>query len=185
VFSAHNWGCTDAERSNAYPCDGLLVPADAALFRGLDVAAPAPVVFRWLCQLKVAPYSYDWIDNGRRRSPRELTQGLDHLERGQEVMSIFQLVDYEEGRHLTLLLHRPSALRRFGAVAGSYVVVPVSERSSRLLVKLLVRYPRGIYGAFLRALLPFGDRVMMRKQLVTLKKLSEMSSPATRDFAQR
>ena len=131
---AHNWGCTDAERASAYPCDGLLSPTDAALFR------------------------------------------LDHLERGQEVMSIFRLADYEEGRHLTLIMHKPWALRRFGTVAGSYVVVPVSERSCRLLVKLLVRYPRGAYGVFLGAVLPVGDLLMMRKQLVTLKKLSEQAS---------
>lgn len=175
---AHNWGCTERERADAYPCDPLLTHADDALFRGVDVAAPASVAFRWLCQLRIAPYSYDWIDNRGRRSPRALTPGLDHLERGQSVMSIFNLADYELGRHLTLVLRNPFARRMFGEVAGSYVVVPVSERSCRLLVKLLVRWPRGIYGAFLRVFLPAGDLVMMRKQLRTLRKLSE-TQPTT------
>jgi hypothetical protein len=170
---ARTWGSTESERAAAYPCDRLLPGADDVLFRCVDVAAPAPVVFRWLCQLRVAPYSYDWLDNGGRASPPALTPGLERLERGQEVMSIFGLADYETDRHLTLLLRKPSALRAFGEVAGSYVVVPAGARACRLVVKLLTRYPRGLYGRFLRTFLPWGDLFMMRKQLFTLKRLAE------------
>jgi hypothetical protein len=170
---AFRWGSTEAERAAAYPCDALLPGAEQALFRAVDVAAPAPVVFRWLCQLKVAPYSYDWIDNGGRRSPRALTPGLEQLERGQRVMTIFELSDFERDHHLTLTLRASRASRAFGALACSYVVDAVAERSSRLRVKLLVRPPRGAIGAFARAFLPWGDLVMMRKQLLTLKSLAE------------
>jgi hypothetical protein len=173
---AHHWGSTEGERAAAYPCDHLLPGAAHALFRCVDVAASAPVVFRWLCQLKAAPYSYDWIDNHGRPSPPELTPGLEHLERGQRVMSIFTLADFEHDHHLTVVMSDQAAVRAFGQVAGSYVVVPLSHRSSRLLVKLLARYPSGLYGAFLRAFLPWGDLVMMRKQLLTLKDLAEASA---------
>ncbi|MCX5731216.1 MAG: hypothetical protein NTY18_07665 [Deltaproteobacteria bacterium] len=36
---------------------------------GVTVAAPATVLFRWLCQLRVAPYSYDRLDDGSPRHP--------------------------------------------------------------------------------------------------------------------
>jgi hypothetical protein len=170
---ARVWGSTLAERAAEYPCDSLLVDPQDMLFRGVDVAAPASVVFRWLCQLRIAPYSYDWLDNGGRRSPPALTPGVDALAPGQEVMSIFELASYERDRHLTLVMRKPSALRAFGEVAGSYVVVPVSGQACRLVVKLLARYPRGLYGVFVRALLPWGDLVMMRKQLLTLKRFAE------------
>ena len=73
---------------------------DAALFRGVTVAASTTVLFRWLCQIRIAPYSYDWLDNGGRRSPPTLTPGLDVLVKGQRVMTIFDLVAFEPDRSI-------------------------------------------------------------------------------------
>ena len=172
--TAHAWGSTDAERAAAYPCDRWLADPDDSLWRAIDVAAPPAVVFRWLCQLRAAPYSYDWIDNLGRRSPRELTPGLDELETGQRVMTIFRLVDFEPGRHITLLLERGT--RVFGDLAVTYQVTP-TDRGSRLVAKLVVRRPRGP-GRLLARLLPAGDLVMMKKQLRTLKALAERDQAA-------
>jgi len=167
------WGATEAERAAAFPCDRHLVPADEAVFRAIDVDAPAAVVFRWLCQLRVAPYSYDWIDNFGRQSPPQLTPGLDDLQRGQTVMGVFELVDFERDRHLTAVT-RPSVLDGvFGRFAASYVVEPRGDTRARLVVKVLVRYGRGPIGWLTRGLFPWGDLVMMRKQLLNLKRLAE------------
>ena len=108
-FLASTWGMTAAERTLSFPCDRYLSLFDAAYFRAVPVRAPASIVFRWLCQLRVAPYSYDWIDNGGHPSPRELIPGLDQLQVGQSVMTIFQLVDFEPNRHLTLRLRAVTA----------------------------------------------------------------------------
>ena len=167
------WGATEAERAAAFPCDRHLVHADEAVFRAIDVDAPAAVVFRWLCQLRVAPYSYDWIDNLGRQSPRQLTPGLENLARGQTVMGGFELVDFERDRHLTAVT-RPSVLDGvFGQFAVSYVVEPRGDTRARLVVKVLVRYGRGPIGWLTRGLFPWGDLVMMRKQLLNLKRLAE------------
>lgn len=170
---ARMWGTTAAERRRPFPCDRHLSDAPEAYFRAVDIAAPPPVVFRWLCQLRAAPYSYDWLDNGGRRSPRRLTPGLERLAVGQRVMRIFRIVEFEPERHLTLVLDDPRGQRFFGGIALSYVVVAPSPGASRLLVKLLVRFPARGVGRYLRWLLPFGDLVMMRKQLLTLKGLAE------------
>jgi hypothetical protein len=162
----------------SFPCDHYLTTFDAAYFRAVPVQAPAPIVFRWLCQLRVAPYSYDWIDNGGHLSPRELIPGLDQLQLGQRVMTIFQLVDFEPNRHLTLRLRSARAKALSGEIACSYVIHPQEDTWCRLVVKLLVRYPLGCTGAVMRRWLPWGDLLMMRKQLLTLKRLAERQSRA-------
>jgi hypothetical protein len=128
-------------------------------------------VFRWLCQLKLAPYSYDWVDNLGRRSPQELVPGVERLTLGERVATIFRLVEFEADRHLTLLL-RDS--RVFGDVAITYLVTPVAPDRSRLVVKLLVRYPRpALLRAVMARALALGDLIMMRRQLLNLKALAE------------
>jgi hypothetical protein len=166
------WGSSSTERADQYPCDELIGSPDRVLFRAVDIAAPAAVVFRWLCQLRVAPYSYDWIDNGGRRSPRQLVEGLDELEIEQRFMRIFRLVSFERGRSITV----DSTTGLFGRVAVTYRVTAAdADRSdrSRLVVKLLFRAPPGPLNPVMRWLLPAGGLVMMRKQLLTLKALAE------------
>lgn len=156
---ATQWGSTAAERSDRYPCQDVIADAQLVVHRGIDVAAPSPVTFRWLCQLKVAPYSYDLLDNRGRRSPRSLTPGADDLRLGDRWMTIFELVAFEPGRSLTFL----NRSRLFGRLAITYRV-----QDGRLVAALAL----GSRSTWTR-LLCWGDAVMMRKQLRTLKRLAE------------
>jgi len=169
TLSARNWGATEAEREASYPCDSHAVDGADGYFRAVGVDAPPDVVFRWLCQLKTAPYSYDLIDNFGRRSPRELTPDLDELERGQPFL-VFSLVDFAVNDHLTLV-GLPTATRLFGPLAITYAVRGVGT-GTRLVVKMLVGRS-GPLGGVRRYLLGWGDVVMMRKQLLTIKDLAE------------
>lgn len=169
---ARTWGSTVEERAQPYPCDRVLADPDLVCWRAVDVAAPASVVFRWLCQLRAAPYSYDWVDNFGRRSPRVLTEGLDDLAVGQRFMRLFELSEFEPDRHVTLVLTSGRPL--FGELALTYAVAPVNHDSCRLLVKLLATAPAtGPLRWLYRHLMPAADLVMMRKQLLTLKALAE------------
>jgi hypothetical protein len=170
---AETWGTRPEERRLSYPCDRLIPHPDDSLYRGVTIDASPQTVFRWLCQMRLAPYSYDWIDNGGRESPRVLTPGLEDLAVGQDVMEIFQLADFTRDRHLTLRIKSNSGAQRlFGDIAGSYLVI-AKRASCRLLVKLVVRHPPGVCGELMRVLLPWGDLIMMRRQLLNFKQLAE------------
>jgi hypothetical protein len=169
-----DWGVEPAEKGLDFACDHLAGDFDAAYFRGVTVQAPPATVFRWLCQLRAAPYSYDWIDNFGRRSPQRLTPGLENLSVGQTVMRIFDLIAFERDSHLTVRLKpRSSSTKLFGDVAVTYRIVSRKDESCRLLAKLHVGYPRGPIGRLMRIVLPPGDLVMMRRQLLNLKRLAE------------
>ena len=155
------WGTSAEERELHLPCDDL-VPNAAVVDRAVDVEAPTEVVFRWLCQLRAAPYSYDWIDNLGRRSPRELTPGLEDLVLGQRFMTVFRLVSFEQDEHVTIASGR--------RLAVTYRVAP-----GRLHFR--ARWPGWRIPGF-----ALGDLIMARRQLLNLAELSEKTAtrPARR-----
>ena len=177
------WGIEPEERLVAFPCDPYVENFDEAYYRGITIMTRPEIIFRWLCQLRIAPYSYDWIDNGGRKSPQKLTAGIDELAIGQSVMTGFRLVDFEYNRQITIVAGKKTPKsesqaeylqsRVFGEIALTYLIVPTTSESCRLLVKLVVRYPRGSLGWVMRRVLPWGDMVMMSRQLRNLKQLSE------------
>jgi hypothetical protein len=173
------WGSTASERASHFACDDLGFEPEHTLFRAIDVAAPQALVFRWLTQLRVAPYSYDWIDNFGRPSPSRLTPGLDALAVGQPIMMIFRLLSFEPGKSMTIGLTSKIYARAMGTLVGTVRADPTPE-GSRIVAKILLRYPGGAYGRLLRTVLPTLDLVMFRKQLLNLKRFAERDARAMR-----
>ena len=93
---------------------------------------------------------------------------------------MFELVEFEGDRHVTVLANRFQWV--FGDVAISYTVLPAEGGGSRLLVKLLGRYRYRRIGRLLRTPMLWLDLFMIRRQLLNLKGLAErganMESPS-------
>jgi hypothetical protein len=157
------WGVTDSEISRSYPCDDFVGSPSLQLWRGVHVAAPAEAVWPWVGQVRIAPYSYDWIDNRGRRSPRELLS-LPEPRVGERFTTTGgreagRIVSVDLGKQLT------------GTIMGahmSYVLVPEERDTTRLLLKVVARTRRWAAPA-----LSVGDLVMARRQLLNLKRLAE------------
>lgn len=165
-----NWNSTPAERAAAYPCDGCRPAGSNAYFRAIGVKASPALVYRWLCQLRVAPYSYDLLDNRGKRSPRELTPGLEQLSVGDEFL-VFLTTEAIPGDNITGVASAEIA-RVYGPISGTYKIVAQPDGTSRIVVKLWIG-ARGRLGGLKRTVLVIGDLVMMRKQLMTLRGLAE------------
>lgn len=177
---SHTWGTKPHERLLNFPCDHFIQRFDDTYYRGITIRARPEIIFRWLCQMRIAPYSYDWIDNSGRKSPQAWVPETDKLAIDQEVMKIFKLVHFERNNSLTVCINESTSWYRiFGDVAISYIIVPVTDRRCRLLVKFVCQYPKGPLGTLMRFLLPWGDLIMMRRQLLNFKRLSEKKRDTT------
>jgi hypothetical protein len=171
MIAGASWGATAQERAMGLPCDELLAGPSLRLHRAVSIDAPPAVVFRWLCQLKLAPYSYDLIDNLGRRSPRELTPGAERLAVGQRFMTIFALACFASDEQITLRARR---------TAVTYALIS-RGRCTRLLARVLFEVPgAGLRAAMTGRAMAVADLLMMRKQLLTLKTLAEQDTATER-----
>lgn len=157
------WGVSDGEVVRPYPCDDFVISPTLQAWRGVSVEAPVEAVWPWVAQVRLAPYSYDWIDNLGRRSPRDLVE-LPEPRVGDRFTAaggrqLGRIVSVDPGEQLT------------GAILGafmSYVLVPQDRRTSRLLLKLVMRTNRLVAVG-----LSIGDLIMARRQLLNFKRLAE------------
>ncbi|NBH06044.1 polyketide cyclase [Amycolatopsis sp. SID8362] len=157
------WGVSDSEIRRSYPCDGFVTSPALEAWRGVSVQAPAEAVWPWVAQVRLAPYSYDWIDNLGRRSPRELVQ-LPEPCVGERFTAVGghrlgRIVAVDPGRQLT------------GSIMGaflSYVLVAQGHDATRLLFKIVMQTSRWVALG-----VSVGDLVMARRQLLNLKLLAE------------
>ncbi|MDA1367044.1 hypothetical protein [Glycomyces algeriensis] len=174
-MNPRHWGTDRADELRACPGSRFAPDPVERWLRAIEIDAPVAVVFRWLCQMRVAPYSYDLLDNRGRRSPRRLTPGVEELQAGQEFMTIFTLVDYQRDAYLTLEMTSERGLRAFGPFIVVYDVEPLAGGRTRLRATLLVgdKAKDGAIDAARRRVLAWGDLAMMRRQLLTFKALAE------------
>ncbi|MBE1488633.1 polyketide cyclase [Plantactinospora soyae] len=157
------WGVTDSETLRPYPCDDFVDSPALQAWRGVRVEAPAAAVWPWIAQVRIAPYSYDWMDNLGRRSPQQLL--------GLPAPRVGEAFTTAGGRKWGRILSVDPGQQMTGTIMAafmSYVLVPQERTATRLLLKVVMQTNR------LTALgLSIGDLVMARRQLLNLKQLAE------------
>ena len=157
------WGVSDAETELKFACDDFVKAPVLRAWRGVSVSAPTAAVWPWVSQVRIAPYSYDWIDNGGHRSPRELLE-LPEPVVGEPFTAsagrkLGRIVQVDPGRSLT------------GKILGAhmtYLLDPYTHASTRLLLKVVM-----VTNPVLAQALCLGDLVMARRQLLNIKRLAE------------
>ena len=156
------WGVTELETQRTFPCDAFVPEPAMQAWRGVSVHAPAERVWPWVAQIRLAPYSYDLIDNLGRRSPQRLV-GLPDPVVGDAFTTA---AGRPAGRIVSVVPGQELTGEIMGAVM-SYVLVP-GDDVTRLLLKLVLRR-----GGAIAPLVCIGDLLMARRQLLNLAGLAE------------
>jgi hypothetical protein len=160
------WNVTDYEIGRHYPCDDFVRSPTLQAWRGVTVHTTPETLWPWVSQIRLAPYSYDWIDNLGHRSPQQLG-GLPEPAVGEKFSTA---ATRRVGR--ILAVEPPTQLT--GEIMGaciSYVLVP-EDQTTRLLMKVVTAMSR-----WATPLLSVGDLIMARRQLLNLKHLAERPGP--------
>ncbi len=150
---------TDKERPLAG--DELLQDARAQITESITIAAPPSAIWPWLVQMgchRAGFYSLDSLDNGGVRSAREIHPELQDLQVGDMIPASidredgFEVLALEPGSFLVLgglydadaKSQRPFGDARpehFWHVSWAFVLEPVDERRTRLLVRARAAFP--------------------------------------------
>ena len=175
---------SDLERTSVLPGDELIPEPIGTLTHAITIRRPARDVWPWLAQMgagnRAGWYSYDVIDNGRRRSAARIVEELQHIEVGTLLPAApgatdgFHVLQLETGQSLVLGWRpAPNALP---IMTWAFVLKAVNEGTTRLVVRARAArgypfygLPRSIGMPFIR----FGHFIMQRRQLLGIAQRVE------------
>lgn len=184
------------EDERPLPGDALLSDAKVQVTDAITIAARPEKIWPWLVQMgcrRAGFYAIDALDNGGRRSAREIHPELQDLRVGEvipatprgddgfevlvlepeRVLSLGGLWDAEHAKQLAFSAPRP---RRYWHVTWSFVLERLDAERTRLHVRARAAYPshRALGVAWTR----FAHRLMEHVQLRHLAARAEGRMPA-------
>jgi hypothetical protein len=154
------------------------IPGSACreLVRYIDIHAGTSDIYVWLKQLRIAPYSFDLLDNQGRKSPGYIIENLPPLKISSHFLLAFHICGFEENVF----------------IAGRFCV-PINPPVNRYVRELYVEYRIQELGAFARLwcrvkgwynndigskgffrIFSAANFIMAKRQLSKIRKLSVM-----------
>jgi hypothetical protein len=182
------WGAYDEELSLPLPGDDIVANPSIDHTRAITIEAEPTDIWPWLVQMgkhRGGLYSYDCLDTmfGYLDGPssESILPDFQDLKKG-DVMPIgrdetdkddFYVHIADKYRALVIGANNP-AFRNL--VSWAMVLIPIGSRTTRLIVRVRGKMDEGIKSAVIQAALEPASFVMLRKQMLNLKRLAERSA---------
>ena len=146
------------------------------LLRCIEIRAGAADIFVWLKQLRIAPYSYDFLDNRGIKSPGYIIENLPPLKINAHFLLAFHIFGFEENKFIAGRFCVPinPPVNRY--IKEMFIEYRIQEHATNALlwckVRVLVNRDTASKGFF--HIFSVVNQFMTRRQLRKIKKLSEM-----------
>jgi len=145
------------------------------LLRCIEVRANASDIFVWLKQLRIAPYSYDFIDNRGRKSPDYIIENLPPLKVNTHYLLAFHIFEFEENSFIACRFCEPINPPLTLYMKGLFIEYRIAEQGTRtkLWCKIKGYFNTDIASKGFYFIFSVVNKIMMARQLKNIKKLSE------------
>lgn len=174
------WGATDEEVDRPMPGDDQVPHPMLEATRAITIGASAAEIWPWLIQMgyrRAGWYSYDLIDNEGIHINRIIPE-LQHLEVG-DVMKTdaeggFTVAAIEPNGFIVLVIRN-----LYAQISSTIFLDEIDKERTRLIMRLRANFKRDLRTSLFYLAFEPGDFVMMRKELLGIKKRVERMSTGT------
>lgn len=146
------------------------------LVRHIEIQAGASDIYIWLKQLRVAPYSFDLLDNRGRKSPDYIIENLPPLKVNSHFLLAFHIYSFEENKYIAgrfCVPVNPPVNRYMREMYVEYMITE-QETTSTLWFKVRGWYNKGLASSGFFRIFSIVNLCMTKWQLRKIRKLSEM-----------
>ena len=170
-----NWGASPDEIAGPVVGDDLCPEARVVATRCITLGAPPAEVFPWLRQMgfrRAGWYSYDWLDNLGRRSATQIHPEWQDVVAGSRVPAgpmSFEAAVVEPPHAFVLRVGSGDSAKSRIRFVLAFELRPIDE-ATRLVTRVRIRIDAPGGWLFERFVLGPGDGIMVRKQLLNLKR---------------
>jgi hypothetical protein len=169
------WGATEEELQSSVIGDDFCRDATLIATRSITIAAPPEKVFPWIRQMgfgRAGWYSYDWLDNLGRKSATAIHDEWQSVVAGDKVPSgpiSFTAAIVNEPRHFVLELKSQTKTSPRMHFTLAYELRD-DPQGTRLVTRMRSHIKTPLGPLFEKLILGPGDGIMLRRQLLNLKK---------------
>lgn len=148
------------------------------LLRSIAIKASIDDVFVWLSQFRVAPYSYDFLDNEFHASPNFVIKNLTPLRKNTHFLLAFNIVSFENNLYIAIRFCEPILFPFNFSIESLFMEYRVvsNGKETILYCKISAFIKKGLFSNLFFSFFLFLNKIMMERQFSNVKELAEKLS---------
>jgi hypothetical protein len=146
------------------------------LLRHIEIRAGSSDVYTWLKQLRIAPYSYDFLDNRGIKSPVYIIENLPPIKINAHFLLAFHIFGFEENKFIAGRFCLPIIPPVNRYIKEMFIEYRIQELGTQVLLWCKIKgwFNNNIASKGFFRIFSLVNLIMTRRQLRKIKKLSEM-----------